>query len=100
MSLVCVEKGQMFVPLGMSKFSRLLMALLATAVSEAAVSQMAAPALAGPVVCTTPLKRRVLLQALRCCLWKSPPVVPRKPDPHCSIGGCTPGRRTLPVGLI
>ena len=56
MSLVCVEKGQMFVPLGMSKFSRLLMALLATAVSEAAVSQMAAPALAGPVVCTTTLE--------------------------------------------
>ena len=56
MSLVCVEKGQMFVPLGMSKFSRLLMALLATAVSEAAVSQMADPALAGPVVCTTTLE--------------------------------------------
>ena len=46
----------MFVPLGVSKFSRLLMALLATAVSEAAVSQMAAPALAGPVVCTTTLE--------------------------------------------
>ena len=56
MSLVCVEKGQMFVPLGMSKFSRLLMALLATVLSEAAVSQMAAPALAGPVVCTTTLE--------------------------------------------
>ena len=56
MSLFCVEKGQMFVPLGMSKFSTLLMALLATAVSEAAVSQMSAPALAGPVVCTTTLE--------------------------------------------
>ena len=56
MSLVCFEKGQMFVPLGMSKFSTLLMALLATAVSEAAVSQMDAPALAGPVVCTTTLE--------------------------------------------
>ena len=50
MSLVCVEKGLMLVPLGMSKFSTLLMSLLATAVSEAAVSQMVAPALAGPVV--------------------------------------------------
>ena len=56
MSLVCVEKGQTFVPLGMSKFSALLTALLATAVSEAAVSQMAASALAGPVVCTTTLE--------------------------------------------
>ncbi len=46
----------MFVPLSMSKFSTLLMALLAMAVSEAAVSQMAAPALAGPVVCTTTLE--------------------------------------------
>ena len=46
----------MFVPLAMSKFSTLLMALLATAVSEAAVSQMAAPALAVSVVCTTTLE--------------------------------------------
>ena len=56
MSLVCVEKGQMFELLGKSKFSTLLMALLATAVSEAAVSQMAVPALAGSVVCTTTLE--------------------------------------------
>ena len=56
MSLVCVEKGQIVVTLGMKKFSALMMAFMATAVSEMALSQMAAPALAGPVVCTTTLE--------------------------------------------
>ena len=56
MSLVCAEKGQMFVPLAMSKFSALLTAFMATAISEMALSQMAAPVMAGPVVCTTTLE--------------------------------------------
>ena len=37
----------MFVPLGMRKFSALLTAFMATAVSEMALSQMAAPVMAG-----------------------------------------------------
>lgn len=56
MSLVCAEKGQTFVPLGMRKFSALLTACMATAVSEMALSQMAAPVMAGPMMCTTTLE--------------------------------------------
>ena len=56
MSLVCAEKGQTFVELGMRKWSVLLTASMATVVSEVALLQMASPALAGPVVCTTTLE--------------------------------------------
>jgi hypothetical protein len=50
------SEGIDVVPLGTSKFSAVLMALMAMAVSEVTLSQMAAPAVAGPVVCTTTLE--------------------------------------------
>ena len=89
MSLVCVEKGQMFVPLGMSKFSTLLLALLATAVLEAVVSQMAAPALAGPVVCTTTLEASASDFSAGSALVPVEVTTcgPTETHPHCSIGG-------------
>ncbi len=56
MSLVCAEKGQTFVALAMKKWSGLLTAFIATAVSEVALVQMASPASAAPVVCTSTLE--------------------------------------------
>ena len=61
MFLVCAEQAQTFVLLGMKKLSLLLIVLIATAVSEVSLLQMAAPALAapalaGPLVCTTSLE--------------------------------------------
>ena len=92
----------MFVPLGMRKFSALLTAFMATAVSEMALSQMASPVKAGPVVCTTTLEAPdpsagsglVPVEVTTCG------VALGKPAPQCSTGGCTPGQRPLSGALM